>query len=237
MVGKAKVYEKSSVWSSSGKGCCHTLPYVAMRVRVYHGSKPSVMEANTVQCRFQIKASIVRERRPCTLLRNLHLFHFPHHASAPLACSNSALSCLTFSLYAITSSLSLSLLNLCSSNSLTSTSSSPLATTACALVTSINRSSISSGFLCFISIASTLSHGVWSDGALSPLVLLVGAGEAVAEFEPVFAIGAKKTERVAGPDCSGERSTVMETAGLWYFRRGRYSRHTLRGPMWPSSIL
>ena len=65
----------------------------------------------------------------------------------------------------------------------------------------------------------------------------VGAGDEIADACEVFVEGAKNTVRVAGPALFSERSTVIETAGLWYFRRGRYWRHTLRAPKWPSFIL
>ena len=35
------------------------------------------------------------------------------------------------------------------------------------------------------------------------------------------------------PVCGSERSTVMDTPGLWYFKRGKYSRQNFRAPMWP----
>lgn len=51
------------------------------------------------------------------------------------------------------------------------------------------------------------------------LVENVGAGDAVGETESGG--GAKKTVMVDGPAWSVVRLMVIETAGLWYLRRGR----------------
>ena len=88
-----------------------------------------------------------------------------------------------------------------------------------------------------MSILSTLSKGVCSDVAFVVVVDDVGAGDEDAEAAELLPEGAKNTVSVAGPALSSERSTVMDTAGLWYFRRGRYWRHTLRAPKWPSLSL
>ena len=69
------------------------------------------------------------------------------------------------------------------------------------------------------------------------VVDVVAAGDETADAEEGFGEGAKKMVRVAGPVLSSDRSTVIDTAGLWYFKRGRYWRHTLRAPKWPSFSL
>lgn len=69
---------------------------------------------------------------------------------------------------------------------------------------------------------STLSKGVCSDVDLAVVVDEVGAGDETADADDGFAEGAKNTVKVAGPVLSSVRSTVIDTAGLWYLRRGRY---------------
>ena len=73
--------------------------------------------------------------------------------------------------------------------------------------------------------------------ALLAVVDDVEAWEDIADADEVLVVVAKKIDSVAGPVLSSERSTVMDTAGLWYLSRGRYWRHTLRAPKWPSLSL
>ena len=66
--------------------------------------------------------------------------------------------------------------------------------------------------------------------ALALVVDDVGAGDDDADADEGCGEGAKNIESVAGPALLCDRSTVMETAGLWYLNRGRYWRQTLRAP-------
>ena len=95
-------------------------------------------------------------------------------------------------------------------------------------VSRINSSNICDSVLCFISIVSTFSTGSWSDGVLEVVVLLTAAGDAVAESEVMCegscAVKCMLIVASVSGVCSLSWSTVIGTAGLWYFIRTNWCR-------------
>ena len=67
---------------------------------------------------------------------------------------------------------------------------------------------------------STLSVGACSEDSVDPEVEPVGAGDDVALLEVWEAlVGAKCIDITGGSEFEVMRSSVMGTAGLWYFNR------------------
>ena len=87
---------------------------------------------------------------------------------------------------------------------------------------------MSDSSILFMSIDSVRSKDACADEATPVVLVEEGAAGDVAVV--VCGGGAKKTVRVAGPLLSFVRLTVIETAGLWYLRRGRQLCQNLRAP-------
>ena len=155
-------------------------------------------------------------------------FHAVDASTEPLACFNNASSCLFSSFSLAFLNMSAVLLFFCSSNSLISASSSAVALTFVAFVNSSSCFRISDSWRSFMLMTSFLPAK--SAAVASVAAVVVGVDVDVEG-------SSKKMVKVAGSSLFLVRETVIETAGLWYLRLGRYIRQNLRPEKCPRPFL